>query len=299
MVVAGAILFAVNGVVSKPILLAGVPAIQLTQLRSLGAFVAILGFLLLTARAKLQVSRRDLPLLAVYGIIGFAFVQAFYFVAIRELPVGVGLLLEFTAPIFIALWVRFGQHRPIRARFWAALALALFGLSLVAQVWQSGGGLNRLGVVAGFAAAISLAVYFLLGERLTVTERRDPVVLTCYGFGVASLVLAVVTPWWEFPWSVMGEVATLGGLDSVPVWTLAIWMVLLGTIAPFLLVVGSLRHLSATGASALGMLEPVLAFAAAWIVLGESLEPGQIAGAAIVIAGVYLAETSREVSRPG
>jgi drug/metabolite transporter (DMT)-like permease len=293
MAVTASALFAVNGVVSKGILLAGMPALQLTQLRSLGAFVGIGLFLAIAQPAKLRLTRREIPLLAVYGIIGFAFVQLFYFVAIRELPVGIALLLEYTAPILIALWARFGEKQPLRARFWWALALAMFGLSLVAQVWSGEATLERLGVVAGFAAAFSLAVYFVVGERVTASGRRDPVSLTCYAFGFASAFLTVVSPWPSFPFDILGQTSTLGGITGMPVWALAAWMVTLGTIAPFLLIIGSLRHLSATGASVVGMVEPVLAFAVAWVVLDEALTALQIAGAGLLLTGVLLAETSR------
>jgi drug/metabolite transporter (DMT)-like permease len=49
-------------------------------------------------------------------------------VAIRQLPVGIALLFEYTAPVMVALWARFGQRRPVRRRLWLGLALSLAGL---------------------------------------------------------------------------------------------------------------------------------------------------------------------------
>ena len=63
-------------------------------------------------------------------------VQWLYFVAIARMPVGVALLLEYTAPLMVALWVRFARGEQVRSRVWLALALCLFGLALVAQVWD-------------------------------------------------------------------------------------------------------------------------------------------------------------------
>jgi drug/metabolite transporter (DMT)-like permease len=70
-------------------------------------------------------------------------------------------------------------------------------------------------------------------------------------------------------------------------------MVVLGTVVPFALVLASLRHLRATQASVVGMTEPVIAAAIAYVLLGEALTPVQMLGGAVVLAGVLLAETSR------
>jgi drug/metabolite transporter (DMT)-like permease len=72
-----------------------------------------------------------------------------------------------------------------------------------------------------------------------------------------------------------------------------LWMVALGTIVPFALVVAALRRISATRAGITAMLEPVVAIAIAWLWLGESLNPVQVSGAAVTLAGVSLALSSR------
>jgi len=298
MAVTASALFAVNGVVSKVILLAGMPAQRLTELRSAGACLGLLGYLAWRRPELLRVSRRELPVLAAYGVLGFAFVQWWYFVAIARLPVGIALLLEYTAPLLVALWARFGAHEQVRRRVWAALALALAGLALVAQVW-SGSTLDGLGVAAALGAAVSLAFYFVLGEHVVST--RDPLSLTCYAFGFATLFWSLLQPWWTFPASLLGEQVTLlGNLASttLPLWALAVWMVVLGTIVPFSLIIGSLQHLRATQVGVVGMTEPVLATLVAFGWLAESLSPVQVAGGVLVLVGVVLAETSRAPSAP-
>jgi drug/metabolite transporter (DMT)-like permease len=70
-------------------------------------------------------------------------------------------------------------------------------------------------------------------------------------------------------------------------------MVVLGTIVPFGLIVSALRHIGATRAGVTAMLEPVLAIVVAWTWLGEKLTPVQLAGAAVTLAGISLAQTSR------
>lgn len=292
MVALAAALFAVNGSVSKLALEAsGMGTLRWTELRTTGAFFLLAVGLAAFAPGRLRAGRRELGLLAAYGLVGFVLVQWLYFVTISRLPIGIGLLLEFTAPVLVALWVRFAWHEPVRDRVWGALALVLVGLALVAQVWD-GLTLDGVGVVAGLVAAVALAVFYVGGERLVA--RRDPLSLTCLAMGFATLVWALAQPWWSFPFDTLTVTADLpGSLGTAPVWALALWTVTLGTVAPFLLSISALQHLPATTVGIVATLEPVAASVVAWSWLGESLVAVQVLGGLIVLTGIVLAETSR------
>jgi drug/metabolite transporter (DMT)-like permease len=293
MIVLAATLFAVNGAVSKLALDGSeIGTLRWTELRATGSFVGIALGLALFSRRRLRIdSRHELGRLALYGVIGFALVQWLYFVAIDRLPIGIGLLFEFTAPVLIALWARFVWHEPVRRRVWPALALVLVGLALVAQIW-SGLTLDRIGVAAGLMAAVALAAYYLMSKRLV--GRRDPISVTCYGLGFAALAWAILLPWWSFPAAALHTTVDLPqGLFSVPVAVLALWGVVLGTIAPYLLTVAALRHLPATTVGIVATFEPVAAAVIAWVWLGEALAAAQILGGIVVLVGIVLAETSR------
>jgi drug/metabolite transporter (DMT)-like permease len=287
-----AVLFALNGTVSKYLLIGGVPWQRLSQLRVTLAFVILLLVVAATQRHRLRLHRSEVPRLLVYGVLGIAATQSLYFLAIQQLPVGVALLFEFTAPIMVALWFRFVMREPVRDRVFAALLLAMVGLAMVAQVWQ-GFSLDVVGVTAALGAAVALALYYLQGEKLVV--HRDPVSLTMWGFAFAALFWALAQPWWLFPWESLDITASPFGESgpAVPGWALVTYMVVLGTVVPFALVLASLRHLRATQASVVGMTEPVIAAAIAYVLLGEALTPVQMLGGAVVLAGVLLAETSR------
>lgn len=296
MVATAAILFAVNGAVSKIALQeSGIGTDRWTELRSTGTFAGLALALLLVAPGRLRIGRRELVAIALYGVIGFSLVQWLYFVAIERLPIGIALLLEFTAPLLVALWARFGWREPVRRRVWVALALVMGGLALVARVWN-GLTLDGIGMTAGLTAAVALAMFWIAGERLVA--RRDPLSLVCLGMGWGALFWAVTRPWWSFPFDRLGIDAELpGGLDvALPVWALALWTVVLGTIVPYVLHVGALRHLSATTLGIVATFEPVVASAVAWIWLDETLVAVQIAGGGVVLAGILLAETARRGS---
>ncbi len=286
------VLFGLNGTVSKILLQSVGDAARVSQLRVTAAFLLLLVVVAVTNRPTLRLRRAELGPIAAYGILGVAMTQWLYFVAIERMPIGIALLIEFTAPIMVVLWVRFGWGHPVRRTIWLGLALALLGLALVAEIWH-GLQLNPVAVAAAFGAAVALAVYYLLGE--TAGRQRDPVSLTLWGFGFASALWAIVLPWWHFDFGALaGGAAPLGeGTPTVPLWALAAWMVVLGTIAPFWLVLAAIRHIGAAGASIVGMTEPFLAAIVAWVVLGEVLTGVQLIGGLVILTGVVIAERAR------
>ena len=120
--------------------------------------------------------------------------------------------------------------------------------------------------------------------------------LTCLSLGVAALFWAVLQPWWSFPFAALGDSVSLQGAfdsTSAPVWLLCVWMIVLGTVFPFVLSLGALRHLPATRVSVVAMIEVVLASFVAWVWLEETLSVAQLVGGGVVLLGVVLAQTSR------
>jgi drug/metabolite transporter (DMT)-like permease len=294
MAAAAALLWGINGAVSKTILATGLPSDRLAQLRSLGAAVGLLAIVAVVAPRRLRMTRRELPYILAFGVAGLAFVQWFYFLAIHRLAIGVALLIEYLAPLLVALWARFAYHEHVRRRIWIALALALAGLATIVNVFGGAASLSTSGVAFALAGSIAYAVYVLLAEH--VIGGRDPVSLLGYGFLFACVFWTILAPWWSFPGSRLTEsTSLLGHLEGVhlPVWMLAGWMVVLGTIVPFFLLVSALRHLSASRVAIVAMLEPVAGAFVAWVWLGESLGGLQLVGAGVVLAAIVLAQTAR------
>lgn len=224
---------------------------------------------------------------------GLAFVAWFYFVAIERLEIGIALLIQYVAPVLVALYARYVLHQPVRRRIWLALALSILGLSLLLQLWQ-GLEFDGIGLLASVGAALTFALYILLADHGLQT--RSTTSLLAYGFLFAAIFWALVQPWTSFPWGLLdNSVSLLGRLDqtTLPVWLLIAWMVVLGTIAPFCLLVASLRHITATRAGILAMFEPLAGTIVAFAWLREELEPIQLMGAAVVLCGIGLAQTAR------
>jgi drug/metabolite transporter (DMT)-like permease len=286
-----AFLWSLNGVVAKIILEHGIPWFRLSELRVTLACVVLVVWVALTNRPALRLRRAELLPLLGYGILGIAATQTLYLFALQRMPISIALLIEFTAPILVALYVKFVRKQPVSNRVFAALALAMVGLAMVAQVW-AGLTLDALGLLAAAVAAVALAYYFLQGEK--IVAHRDPVSLVMFGFMAAALFWTVAAPWWSFPWETLGFTAQFAGVGpELPSWVYISYMVVFGSVVPFALAMASMRHISASQASAVGMSEPVIAGVIAWVVLGEVLLPVQIIGGAVVLVGIVLAERSR------
>ena len=292
----GALVFAFNGVIST-VVLDHISPFRLAQVRSIGAFLILLTLTLIIERKSLKASKKQIPMLAAYGIIGFAAVQAGYFLGIqRGVPLSLVLIVEFTAPIWIALWIKYVRKSFVPASMWAAIALSLLGLILLAQVWN-GLSFDLIGLLSALFSAFALTAYFLIGKNFGTS--RSALSLTVWGLGMASLTWLVSMPVWEFPFEVFTIDMDLQGVfagNTLPGWLLILWIIIMGTIVPYLFVIAGLRLLSASTSSVIGMLEPVLAGVFAWIWLKQSWNGIQLIGAAVVLVGIYIADRARSAA---
>src|SRR2546423_15427822 len=164
MVILASTLVAVNGAVSKVIQEAGLSSSRLAQVRSTGAFVGFALILLLTNRRTLRLRAREVPLLVVFGVCGLAFVQWFYFIAIHRLAIGIALLIQYLAPLLVALWARFVGHEEVRRRIWLALPPAPARPAPLVGLW-GGVAPHARGVPARLPAGAAHSPYIPVAEN--------------------------------------------------------------------------------------------------------------------------------------
>ena len=282
-----ATMFAVNGSLARFLLDDGISAAHLSQLRATLSFVLLAGALALLDRGRLRIARADVPRMAWLGIAGLALVQLTYFLAIERLPISVALVVQFTGPMLVLLWLRVVHGRRLRPSLYGAVALSVAGSALVVEIYDGGGRFDTLGIVFAFGGAVTFAIYLVASER--AGHAYDAFTTLAWGFGFASLFWLLISPPWMFPW---GDFATADHL------ALGAGVVLVGTLVPFLLTVAALRHLPAARVGVVATLEPVLATVLAWVIHGEGLVGAQIAGGLLVVAAVGWVQThapAREV----
>ena len=291
--VIGAIFFSLNGVIVT-LVLDHMTTFRLAQVRAIGTFFLLFIITFIQDRKSLKAERREIPTLLFYGVFGYAMVQLGYFIGIsRGVPLSLVLILEFTAPIWIVLWIKFIRKGAVANDMWVAIALSLVGLVLVAKVWQ-GFAFDLIGTLGAIGAAMALAIYFLMSQ--SQGTKRSAQAMVVWGMGIAGLFWSIVLPIWNFPTQIFTTQINLQGRFSdynAPGWLLIAYIIVFGTMVPYLFVVGGIRRLSASTSSVIGMLEPVIAGVFAWVWLSQSWSAIQLAGGVIVLIGIYIADRAK------
>ncbi|TWS22077.1 EamA family transporter [Tsukamurella sputi] len=288
--------FAMSGPFGKPLLEAGWSPAGVVLVRIWIAALVTGVPMLLFARERLATLRRAPFTVLAYGLLAVVGVQLAYFNAIAHMSVTVALLIEFSAPLLVLvyLWARFGQRPTVRTVLGAALAVA----GLVAVVGAASGGavVTPVGLAWAFLSLVGLAAYFLLAEDGTKADAIDvasaqkpgvdQLALAVGGLFVGALVLSATSLAGITPVRVSTQSVVLGGLGTVPWWVPA---VVIGAIATGLAYVAGILAINMVGptlASFLGFSEVIASGVVAWLMLGEALTPVQIGGAVAIVAGV-------------
>jgi drug/metabolite transporter (DMT)-like permease len=289
----GAFFFSVSGLVVT-VVLKHLPAFRLAEFRSVTAVLILGSYVLVTRPDLIKMARPEIPKLGIYGVVGFAIVNFGYLLGIeRGVPLALVLIIEFTAPIWIALWIKFVRKGFVARDMWVAIALSLVGLVLVSKAWD-GFTFDLIGIAGATISAFALAAYFLMSEK--IGKKREPIAMLIFGMGFASIFWLVVLPPWSFPFEVFTMQMDLGGIAAgtlVPGWILMASAAIFGTVIPYLCVLTGMRLLTASTSSVIGMLEPVLAGALAWFWFGQSWDAIQLVGAIVVLIGIYLADRAK------
>jgi drug/metabolite transporter (DMT)-like permease len=282
MVVSAACCWGVMATVAKVLFRdRGVDPLVLVVVRAYLATLTLFAALALLRPARLRIERRDMWGAAVIGVAGLAANNFLYFEALHLTSVATALLLQCQAPILVALYTVLVQRQPLRGRVILALAVALVGCALVVRAYDFEVlRPNILGVTAGLGTACTFAFYILASRAALRT--LDAWTLLTYGYFSASLVWSVVLP----PWKVLGY-------DFGPeIWVAFLAIATIGTVVPFGLFISGLKFIPPTQAGIVSMLEIVVAAAAAYVILGETLNPIQILGGGLVLAGVVMVQTT-------
>lgn len=272
-VLAAAALWGVNGVVARALFRRAVDPSHLVQVRMLVGGLALVPLAL--ARGSARIPPRHLPGVALYALL-LAAVQLTYFEAIAVAGVAVAIFLQYTSPLIVAAWEAAKARRLPPPPVLASMALAVAGSALLVLPGR-GAQVPLEGFAWGIASAFTFAGSTIVGGGLR--RRGVPAtVLLATGLAVGSLAfLPVRTPW--------QALATIAARD----WPYFLYVAILATAVPFTLYASALASLSGSVAILLAMLEPVLAAALAWVVLGEALLPLQLLGGAFILAAIAVA----------
>lgn len=269
-----ALFWASSGTAAKYLFLNGVTAFELVQMRTTLASGIIFGWLASRDRSLLAVERRDLPYFITLGV-GLAAVQFTYLFAISRIQVAAAILIQYQAPLFVALYTVFVLRTNLPPVVFAAMAGSLFGCWLVV------GGydldllhMNRVGLLTAMASAVTFAWYTVRCEY--GMRKYPPWTVVFYGLLFAAVTWNILHP------PLTGFLKPSGAAQ----WGCVLIVGFLGTVLAFICYNEGIKRIGATRASITATLEPITAGFIAWILLGEMMELWQVLGAALVIASI-------------
>ncbi|PPH45090.1 EamA family transporter [Rathayibacter sp. AY1C9] len=286
--------FGLGGPFVKPLLEAGWTPASAVLWRAGGAALILAIPAILSLRGRWPVLRRNLGTIALYGVFAVIAAQLCFYSAIEHMSVGVALLIEYLAPVFLVLlaWARTRRH-PGRFTL-AGSALALGGLVLVLDL--SGESTPELvGIAWALTASLGLCVYYVIAGR--VDPELPPIALTAGAMTVGAAILLALGALGVTPLrATFGEVVFVGAEVS---WLLPAGVILgMSTVLAYLLGIEGGRRLGTRIASFVGLTEVLFSIAAAWLILGELPAPIQFGGGALIVAGVVLVRLQREPGTP-
>ena len=238
----------------------------------------------LALRGRWHLVRDNAGLVTLYGISAVAGAQLCYFYAVSYMQVSVALLLEYTAPVAVVLWLwlRHG-HRPSGLTVLGA-AIAAGGLVLVLDV-ISGAELSTVGVLWALGAMVGAASYFVISAD--EDNGLPGITLAAGGLLVAGVVLLLAGAVGVLPFDASTAPAVYDG-HAVPWWLPVLALGLVTAAFAYVTGIEAGRRLGSRLASFVALCEVLAAVVFAWLLLGELPRTVQLAGGLLVLVGVVV-----------
>jgi drug/metabolite transporter, DME family len=229
-----------------------------------------------------QIARRDLGVMALTGML-MALSHAAYFAAIRQAGVTITTLLTIcVAPLVVTGLSALLKFEKVTRRAVIALVCALIGAVLLVgfQLPGESGDELLLGTLFSLAAAATYAGMIVCGRFLA--SSYHPLQVTTVTFSAGTLILIIIN-----------LLAGVVFVQTVQGWLLVVYLGLVPTAFAYWMFQHGLRSVSATAASIVSMLDPLVAALLAWGLFGETLAPAGFAGAGLLILSIFLLSTEQ------
>ncbi|MGB8580293.1 MAG: EamA family transporter [Candidatus Sulfotelmatobacter sp.] len=258
----------------------------LSQTRTTFSLLVLLP-LLLASKGWQRIKRpsRDLAYCFLLGTLGVAVSNYFYYVAIQRINVATAIIVQYTAPVWVLLYVVARRQQKLTLQKIAAVALAVTGIALVINLLGARSGaalhLDTYGIIAALLASFSFAFYNVGGHRILARHDRWRVLV--WALAAASLFWLIVNPPWK-----------IAAAHYAPAqWLFLFVFSLISVLGAFSLYFLGLQYLEPTRAIIASCLEPVFSIVLAALLLGEVLRPIQSLGIVFVLAAIVIVQKQR------
>lgn len=273
------VLWSLNFIIGK-LVLRELPPLLASGLRLAGAGALMLPIYALSERRSRLAERSDLVRLALLGVSGIALNQVFFLVGLERTTVAHAALIFGLSPILVLLAAAAAGQESVTARKLAGMLVALGGVAVLHAGPASAAGASLTGDLLVLAGASAFALFTVLSKPFTA--RYGSIAMNTIGYVGGALALAPLIAWEarRFP---LGEV-------SATAWAALAYMAVFPSVVCYLIFYSALRYLTASRLAALAYLQPVLATLMGVVLLGERVSGALVAGGALVLAGVWVAE---------
>jgi drug/metabolite transporter (DMT)-like permease len=291
--VASATSFGLSGSLARGLIDAGWSPGAAVTVRILGAVAVVAGPAVLALRGRWHLLRDSAGFVTAYGIAAVATAQLCFFNAVAHMPVGVALLIEYTAPVAVVAWMWFRHGHAPGVLTLAGSAVAAVGLVLLLDL-GSGTSVNLTGVLWSLGAMTGAAAYFILSA-----DERDglpPLALAAGGLLVGGLLILVAGAVGVVDLAATTRSVTLAS-TSMPWWVPVVGLAVITAALAYVTGIGAVRRLGSRLASFVALTEVLAAVLFAWLLLGELPRTVQLVGGLAILAGVVLVKLDEDRSR--
>jgi drug/metabolite transporter (DMT)-like permease len=279
---ASAVSFGLSGALARGLLDTGWSPGAVVLVRIALAAVVVAPFGIVALRGRWDVLRRNAGTLVAYGILGVAATQFCYFSAVQHMQVGPALLIEFTAPAAVVIWLWLRQGQRPGALTLLGAGLAAVGLVLVLDL-VSGASVNLPGVLWSLGAMVGCATYFLISADETMG--LPPITLAGGGLFVGAVALGLLAVTGLLPMKATTDATTYAGTE-VAWWVPLVVLGLVTAAIAYVTGIAAIRRLGSRVASFVALTEVVAGVAWAWVLLDELPRPFQLFGGLLILIGV-------------
>ncbi len=277
LVLAAASLWGTLGLFGKSLYASGLTAVEVASARAAVGFLGLAVWFAPRPRV-LRVAPRDLPLLAAYGVVGYALFETLYFATLQHTSVALAAAMLYTAPAFVLVIGWTTRQERFEGRRLLPLALVMTGVFLVtgaARALLTGDvAVSWLAAGLGLASGFTYGLFTWFGKLSS--GRLPPTVLVFYVFLFSTVALSFAAPPWLIVVRHPGAVWVVVALGLVP------------TLGAYILYQNALHHVSASSASMLASVEPVVAALLGYLLLGERLAWERVLGIGVIVAAAAL-----------
>lgn len=231
---------------------------------------------------RIRLPRPDLIQCLILGMLGVAASNYFYYVAIQKTSVAIAIVLQYTAPVWVLLYVVARGQQKLTLQKVAAVAVAIAGIALtigmVGAHSASSLRLDSYGLIAALLASFSFAFYNIAGHR--ILARYDRWRVLTWTLASSAVFWLIVNP----PWKVVAAHYTPAQ------WAFLFVFSMISVLGSFSLYFLGLQHLEPTRAIIASCLEPVFSILLAAALLGEGVRPVQTLGIVLVLSAIVIVQ---------